>query len=420
MKKRILPFLAFLFAASTAFAQTTGDIAIIGWNADNPDDIFFVTFINFPGSTDINFTDNEWDGVSDWVDQNEGFVIYTTPPGGLNAGDVILISSANDSNISVTRNGSATDAGTVQRQSGIGGSFNIGSTDDIYVYLGSSFDTPTTFLFAMTQLGWQAGDLDNTGLTDGVTALFIGDGNDDNGRYEGIRSGTTAAIKADIQDVGDNNTNFGSWFTTDGAGDQSLTFDTTPFTITDALPVELVSFTALQDHGTVLLSWETASETNNAGFEVQMQVDGRYQPLGFVDGYGTTTEAQSYQYRLEGLTPGTHRFRLKQIDFDGTFEFSPEVEVTVALIGDYTLSEAFPNPFNPVTQFTLTVSRTQHVVVSAYNLLGQQVATLFEGTLDANAPQTIRFEAADLPSGLYLYRAQGETFSATRQVTLLK
>ncbi len=414
MKKLTLSLFALLVCATSAFAQTTGDIAIIGWNADNDDDILFVTFVDIPGTTDINITDNEWDGVSDWVDTNEGFVIYTTPAGGLNAGDVIQIIDANVSTISVTRNGSTVDAGTVARQSGAGGSFNLSSVDEMYVYLGSSFDTPTTFLFALSQIVWDPVRLQNTGLVEGVTAIMVGDGDDDNGRYDGIRTGTSAALKAQIQDTATN------WFTTDGGGDQSLIFNTTPFTINDALPVELVSFNAVQNNAAALLTWETASETNNAGFEVQMQVNGQYQALGFVEGYGTTTEARSYTYRIDRLEPGTHRFRLKQIDFDGTFAFSPEVEVMVALVDDYRLSEAFPNPFNPTTQFTLTVSRDQKVTVLAYNMLGQQVATLFEGTLGANEPRTITFEAANLPSGLYLYRAQGESFSATRQVTLLK
>ena len=84
------------------------------------------------------------------------------------------------------------------------------------------------------------------------------------------------------------------------------------------------------------------------------------------------------------------------------------------------LSPAYPNPFNPTTQFTLQVPRTQEVRVEVFNLLGQRVRLLHDGPLEAGEARAFTFEAADLPSGLYLYRAQGDDFVVTRQVTLLK
>ena len=103
------------------------------------------------------------------------------------------------------------------------------------------------------------------------------------------------------------------------------------------LPVELTSFAATADGGAVVLSWTTASETNNAGFEVEHRsgdaagtaMSSVWQRLAFVEGRGTAVEAQTYGFRAEGLAPGTHRFRLKQVDYDGVFEYSPEVEVVV-------------------------------------------------------------------------------------------
>ncbi|ARA92874.1 hypothetical protein AWN76_006655 [Rhodothermaceae bacterium RA] len=188
-----------------------------------------------------------------------------------------------------------------------------------------------------------------------------------------------------------------------------------------ALPVELTAFEATLHEGTVRLSWTTASELNNAGFEVQHSVDNMtFAPLGFVEGHGTTTLRQHYDYPVSGLPPGRHVFRLKQVDYDGTFAYSPTVEVTLDLAGTFHLSEAYPNPFNPSTRFTVTVPTRQHVVVAVYSLLGRRVRVLFDGVLEAQVPQTITFEAGDLPSGVYLYRATGTSFSATRPVTLLK
>jgi hypothetical protein len=186
------------------------------------------------------------------------------------------------------------------------------------------------------------------------------------------------------------------------------------------LPVELASFDATSSGDDVTLRWRTASETANAGFEVQQKVNDTFQKVGFVEGRGTTTQAQSYSYQLNGLVPGMHAFRLKQIDFDGSVHFSPVVETAVELPGAYFLSPAYPNPFNPQTQFTLTVAREQRVQVAVYDMLGRQVAVLHNGVLSANEARTFRFEGGNLQSGLYLIRATGQYFSAARQITLLK
>lgn len=186
------------------------------------------------------------------------------------------------------------------------------------------------------------------------------------------------------------------------------------------LPVELASFDAVASSNDVTLRWRTASETANAGFEVQQKVNGTFQKVGFVEGKGTTTQAQNYSYQLNGLAPGIHAFRLKQLDFDGSIHYSPVVETAVELPGTYFLSPAYPNPFNPQTQFTLTVAREQRVQVAVYDMLGRQVAVLHNGTLAANEARTFRVDGSNLQSGLYLIRATGQYFSTARQITLLK
>jgi hypothetical protein len=196
--------------------------------------------------------------------------------------------------------------------------------------------------------------------------------------------------------------------------------DDTPGAPNAVLPVELTTFTARLDGRDALLSWQTASETNNAGFDVQSLDAGAWQTLGFVPGAGTTSETQNYAFRVDALAPGTHRFRLRQIDFDGAFAFSPVVELTVDLPEPYRLTAAFPNPFNPRTSFELIVRRSQRVTVSVFDVLGRRVATLFDGTMAANEARSFSFDGAGLPSGLYLYRAEGESFSATRRMTLSK
>ncbi|MBX2820917.1 MAG: choice-of-anchor B family protein [Rhodothermaceae bacterium] len=186
------------------------------------------------------------------------------------------------------------------------------------------------------------------------------------------------------------------------------------------LPVELIAFEALLDDQSVSLVWETASETNNAGFDVEQLLRGEYQKVAFVQGFGTTNEPQSYSFRVEQLPVGEHSFRLKQIDFDGTVSYSDPVSVSILAPSGLALSEAYPNPFNPRTNIELTVAQTQHVKVQAYNTQGQEVGLLYDGLLDANAAHMIAFDASNLPSGFYLIRATGSQETVTQMVSLVK
>ena len=202
-------------------------------------------------------------------------------------------------------------------------------------------------------------------------------------------------------------------------------------TFTTPLPVELVSFDVLADGRSALLTWETASETNNAGFEVQhfpgdgSEIAARETPLpwsvvDWVDGHGTTEVAQRYAYRLDDLAPGRHRFRLKQIDFDGTFEYSPEIEVIIEMVESFVMEPAYPNPFNPEAQFRFAVLRPQRVQVALFDVAGRQVRMLYEGEPTPGQLQTVRIDGGGLSSGSYLVRVAGESFVETQQITLVK
>ena len=191
-------------------------------------------------------------------------------------------------------------------------------------------------------------------------------------------------------------------------------------------PVELTVFEALVDGADVLLAWETASETNNAGFEIQARMSNidilndAWEAIDFVEGHGTTEFAQSYSYRVEDLAPGRHVFRLKQIDFDGTFEYHPEVEVVVEMVERFLVEPVYPNPFNPEAQFRFAVRQTQPVRVELYDMLGRQAKVLYEGVPQAGQMHTVRIDGSDLPSGLYLVRVAGTSFVKTQTVTLIK
>ena len=189
------------------------------------------------------------------------------------------------------------------------------------------------------------------------------------------------------------------------------------------LPVELVSFDAVLDGDDAVLRWATADETNNTGFEVQIvrpHAPGAWERVGFVEGAGTSTALNSYAFRVGDLGAGRYIFRLKQVDFDGAFEYSPEIEVTVSLPEAFSLSEIYPNPFNPQAQFTLTLKRAQHTQVEVVNMLGQRAILLHDGRLEANTAHRFTLEAGSLPSGMYFVRVAGEAETAVRSVVLLK
>lgn len=188
----------------------------------------------------------------------------------------------------------------------------------------------------------------------------------------------------------------------------------------DTTPVELTSFTAFTNGSDIQLRWETASETNNAGFEVQVRDRGSWMPVGFVDGHGTTSEAQQYSFTATEMAPGIHSLRLKQIDFDGAFEYHGEVEAEIALLETHELSSAYPNPFNPTSKFAFVVAADQVVSAVLYNALGQRVSTIYSGIVEAGRVQEISVDGSGLPSGNYIVRLLGERFVDSIRVTLLK
>jgi hypothetical protein len=189
-----------------------------------------------------------------------------------------------------------------------------------------------------------------------------------------------------------------------------------------ALPVELVAFEVAMSAGNGLLSWTTATEDNNAGFEIEHRLGETidWETVAFVEGAGRSTERLSYEYSIPDLGYGRHYFRLKQIDFDGTFAYSYEVEATKAVPGQFVLSEAYPNPFNPTTNLSLVVGRAQEVTVDLYDIAGRKVSTILREEIGENEQRVVRIDAGTLPSGVYLVRVTGDNFVTNRRIILLK
>jgi hypothetical protein len=186
------------------------------------------------------------------------------------------------------------------------------------------------------------------------------------------------------------------------------------------IPVELVSFNASVIKDDVELSWMTATETNNQGFEIQrMSINGEFEQIGFLPGYGTTTEPQSYSYIDSKLETGSYTYRLKQIDFDGSYEYSKEINAEVEIPLAYSLEQNYPNPFNPSTKISYSIPEDGYVKLSVYNLLGEEVATIVNAYQKADRYE-VSFNASGLSSGVYVYKIESVNYSATRKLVLMK
>lgn len=268
------------------------------------------------------------------------------------------------------------------------------------------------------------GDLSNSSLDDDGRNTFI----------DNLQGTTNYALYNNTSNAVRAQNNF--WGTTDlaliqqqiwGVGDvqnpPSVTFQ--PFAPGDiSLPVELIEFKARKIQGGVLLSWITASEQNNSGFEVQRRSENRdvggeeWQVLGFVSGNGTTTAAQSYSF-LDNSASGKVQYRLKQIDFDGRFEYSTVIELEAGAPTQFMLEQNYPNPFNPTTTITYILPVASDVRLEIFDMLGRKVATLLSEKQSAGT-HTYTLNASGFSSGAYFYRISAGTFTQTKKMMLVK
>ncbi len=191
------------------------------------------------------------------------------------------------------------------------------------------------------------------------------------------------------------------------------------------VPVELISFTASADGNDVTLSWETSTETNNKGFEVErskksnVKSQKEWEKIGFVEGKGTTTEEQNYSFTDKEVPEGSYTYRLKQIDLNGAVNYSEEVNIEVKSVYTYYLNQNYPNPFNPTTTIKFGLRKESNVRIDIFNSIGESVKTILNEKRDPGN-YTINFNAFDLPSGVYIYRIESGSFVQTRKMLLLK
>ena len=185
------------------------------------------------------------------------------------------------------------------------------------------------------------------------------------------------------------------------------------------IPVELTSFTAASETGKVRLTWSTATETNNFGFQIERSDESKhFEQIGFVHGSGTTTESQEYTFVDKTAEIGTYYYRLKQIDFGGQYEYSEVVEVEIVLT-ESVLFQNYPNPFNPSTTIKYQIPKLNFVTLKIYDVLGNEITTLVNEKKPIGNYE-IEFNAPELPSGIYFYSLQAGNYVDTKKMILLK
>ncbi len=196
------------------------------------------------------------------------------------------------------------------------------------------------------------------------------------------------------------------------------------------LPVELTTFSALVRDNSVELNWETATEINNYGFEIERCEtedvrSEKWEKIGFVVGHGNSNSPKSYNFIDENIVSGDYSYRLKQIDFGGTFEYSDVVNVFMGIPTEFSLEQNYPNPFNPETRIRYSIPVESRVKIAIYNTVGQLV-DLLENNVQNAGTYELDFNASNLSSGVYIYRMDAEStdgansFSKINKMLLIK
>jgi len=186
-------------------------------------------------------------------------------------------------------------------------------------------------------------------------------------------------------------------------------------------PVELAYFAGTLNGNKVELRWRTETEVNNYGFDIEKTIDRKnWERIGFVEGHGNSNSPKQYNFiDAEIEQSGRYYYRLKQIDNDGTYEYSDVVTVEVGLPGTYDLSQNYPNPFNPTTRIDFTLPEKQMVRLRVYNTLGELVSEIINEEREAGSYSVI-FDASNLPSGVYFYTISTGKFIASKKMSLLR
>jgi len=186
------------------------------------------------------------------------------------------------------------------------------------------------------------------------------------------------------------------------------------------LPVELTSFNSTVNGNNVVLNWSTAKEINNSGFEIERHSEGEWRNIGFIAGKGNSSVTTEYNFMDRNLNSGAYSYRLKQVDFNGNFEyFELNGVATIGVPENFSLAQNYPNPFNPSTTIVYGVPENGPVTLKIYDNLGREVSTLVNESKTAGF-YTATFSAAELSSGVYFYKLESGKFVSVKRMVLMK
>ncbi|RPI68551.1 MAG: T9SS C-terminal target domain-containing protein, partial [Ignavibacteriales bacterium] len=189
----------------------------------------------------------------------------------------------------------------------------------------------------------------------------------------------------------------------------------------NVVPVELSSFTVSVIDNDVNLNWITSTETNNSGFEIERMSSSsaNWQKIGFAAGSGTTTGNKVYSFKDNNLYPGRYSYRLKQIDYDGSFSYSDDVEIEISIPDKFTLNQNYPNPFNPVTNISFQIAEPVLVSLKIFDIVGNEITVLINEQKEPGF-YNLKFDASELSSGTYFYQLKAGNNILTKKLLLLK
>lgn len=190
------------------------------------------------------------------------------------------------------------------------------------------------------------------------------------------------------------------------------------------LPVELSTFTSNVTGNDVNLSWSTSTETNNSGFDIERRIsNSTWNKVGFVEGSGNSITPVSYSFTERNLNSGTYSYRLKQIDFNGNFEyFNLSNEVNIGTPVEFSLNQNYPNPFNPSTKIEFALPKDGFVSLAIFDNSGREVSRLVNENRSSGY-YAVSFNGSGLSSGIYFYRLEvkgSDNFVQVRKMVLVK
>ena len=410
--KSTFTYLFFILACSISVLQAQ-QVAIVGMNWTDTEGWSFVALQDIPSGTDIYFTDEEYDAANNRFNCSSNNcttgldnLVHWEAVGQLDKGCVVFLKETASNTLTITASPGC-NGGTVTT---IDPAISTLASEPIYAF--SSAGDPTdpnpqneqdimnmvTEIHSVIYQGSSLGNFDPIADYPNVVRVLAGVGTAQEYYVEYTASRLATVTTADIENIGN--------YTTTALGNNDL--DLTAFSDID-LPVELLTFDIEVERNGFLLSWSTANEINNAGFEVERSEDGRdFEPIAWVDGYGDSNQERNYLFKDENVRKGqVYYYRLKQVDYNGHFEYFNVLNA--ALPSDNTtVGEFFPNPVvvgaSTINFFALTEGEWSIRVFSAAGqLVAQEQRQLIEGK------NVLDFDFSNLEAGLFIVQfANGE------------